>query len=424
MLAEPYIDTNIVPATTRLPNKERMIDYTNLYIKNLDPQVTSYDLFQRFKDFGKIISARVMKDTQTGISKGFGFVSFTSMDEANMAMQKMQGVKMHYKAISITFHEPRKSVQKRSNMEYVPQQPFQQQQPYPYIYTGNQSPPPPVYGNTYPHHRFVPDHTMSFKQPINDVNGWAPPQQPTQVKNTASSVVPPYAYSPMHHTHTATTNNAFESNHFIVSPPLSLNAPVPPPPGYSHHLERTTSNDSSSATSFQRQKLREAISIHLKSTQNRTNDLEDLVDMIQSLKKRELSLCLFNPTFLKQKITEAYKALYIFDEEEQRRKSVSVATTPSLVHRHLDDEKSGDDDDEHSIATLLASLEGKPLNKQKKILGDILFPLVKAAGVRRAPKITIWLLDTVPLDELASVMYDHHELSRMAHYASSQIQSL
>jgi RNA recognition motif-containing protein len=142
-----------------------MIDYTNLYIKNLDPQVTSYDLFQRFRDFGKIISARVMRDTHTSISKGFGFVSFTSMDEANMAMQKMQGVKIHYKAIAITFHEPKKSTQRKGNMEYVPQQPFQQQ-PYPYIYSANQSPPPPVYGNVYPHHRVVPEHNMVFKVPI------------------------------------------------------------------------------------------------------------------------------------------------------------------------------------------------------------------------------------------------------------------
>jgi hypothetical protein len=182
----------------------------------------------------------------------------------------------------------------------------------------------------------------------------------------------------MHHaTHTATANNAFESNHFIVSPTPSMNAPVPPP-GYSHHLQRTTSNDSNSGYSFQRQKLREAISAHLKPSQNRMNDLEDLVDMIQSLKKRDLSLCLFNPAFLKQKITQAYKALYVFDEDDDEpRKSVSVATTPSLVHRHLDDERSGDEDDEHSIATLLASLEGKPLNKKKKILGDVLFPQVK-----------------------------------------------
>ncbi|OAD06537.1 hypothetical protein MUCCIDRAFT_125019, partial [Mucor lusitanicus CBS 277.49] len=75
---------------------------TNLYIKNLDPEVTSYDLFKRFRAYGKIISARVMKDTVTGISKGYGFVSFTHMDEANDALQNMNGALLNSKNIIVT----------------------------------------------------------------------------------------------------------------------------------------------------------------------------------------------------------------------------------------------------------------------------------------------------------------------------------
>lgn len=103
-----------------------MIDYTNLYIKNLDSEVTSYDLFKRFRIFGKIISARVMKDTVTGISKGYGFVSFTHMEEAHEALQQMNGALFNTKNIVVTFHthkKPAKHLKNRSlsngNIDYI-----------------------------------------------------------------------------------------------------------------------------------------------------------------------------------------------------------------------------------------------------------------------------------------------------------------
>lgn len=92
-----------------------MIDYTNLYIKNLDPEVTSYDLFKRFRIFGKIISARVMKDTVTGISKGYGFVSYTHMEEANEAMQQMNGALFNTKNIVVTYHTHKKTAKHIKN---------------------------------------------------------------------------------------------------------------------------------------------------------------------------------------------------------------------------------------------------------------------------------------------------------------------
>lgn len=103
-----------------------MIDYTNLYIKNLDTDVTSYDLFKRFSIYGKIISARVMKDNITSKSKGYGFVSFTHMDESNEALQQMNGALINTKCIVVTFHEHKKQMpnnnlikQQRNSQELV-----------------------------------------------------------------------------------------------------------------------------------------------------------------------------------------------------------------------------------------------------------------------------------------------------------------
>jgi hypothetical protein len=129
-------------------------------------------------------------------------------------------------------------------------------------------------------------------------------------------------------------------------------------------LQRTISSDSTTSppSLFQRQKLRQAIVSQLDDEQMK--DLDSLVDLIQSLRKRELSLCLFNPIYLRQKIIEAYRALY-FSE-----KPTSTNTTPSLVHL----EQSVYEEDAMDV---LASLEGMSLNKKKRAFGDIFFPYVK-----------------------------------------------
>lgn len=63
---------------------------TNLYIKNLDDTVDNEKLQEIFAPIGTIISARVMLD-QNGKSRGFGFVSFTTPEEANKAITEMNG---------------------------------------------------------------------------------------------------------------------------------------------------------------------------------------------------------------------------------------------------------------------------------------------------------------------------------------------
>lgn len=62
----------------------------NLYLKNLDDTVNDDRLKELFRPFGTIISCKVMVDSQ-GQSKGSGFVQFSSPDEANSAINEMNG---------------------------------------------------------------------------------------------------------------------------------------------------------------------------------------------------------------------------------------------------------------------------------------------------------------------------------------------
>jgi polyadenylate-binding protein len=84
------------------------VDPCNLFIKNLDANISSSDLFNHFRRYGRIISARVMRDQETGNSKGFGFVSYTTAEEADKAKSSMHGKTLGSKQIVVRLHEPKK----------------------------------------------------------------------------------------------------------------------------------------------------------------------------------------------------------------------------------------------------------------------------------------------------------------------------
>jgi polyadenylate-binding protein len=89
---------------------------TNLYIKNLDENVTDDMLREEFSAMGTITSARIMRDLKDSErSRGFGFVCFSSPEEASRAVNEMNGKLILSKPIFVALAQ-RKDV-RRAQLE-------------------------------------------------------------------------------------------------------------------------------------------------------------------------------------------------------------------------------------------------------------------------------------------------------------------
>ncbi|XP_008263745.1 polyadenylate-binding protein 4 isoform X7 [Oryctolagus cuniculus] len=75
-------------------------EFTNVYIKNFGEEVDDESLKDLFSQFGKTLSVKVMRDP-SGKSKGFGFVSYEKHEDANKAVEEMNGKEIGGKVIFV-----------------------------------------------------------------------------------------------------------------------------------------------------------------------------------------------------------------------------------------------------------------------------------------------------------------------------------
>ncbi|XP_053431616.1 polyadenylate-binding protein 4 isoform X18 [Nycticebus coucang] len=75
-------------------------EFTNVYIKNFGEEVDDENLKELFSQFGKTLSVKVMRDP-SGKSKGFGFVSYEKHEDANKAVEEMNGKEISGKVIFV-----------------------------------------------------------------------------------------------------------------------------------------------------------------------------------------------------------------------------------------------------------------------------------------------------------------------------------
>jgi len=79
----------------------------NIYVGNLDRDVTEDELRQAFEAFGQVSSATVIKDKYTQESRGFGFVEMPTQSEGQAAITGLNGTDLKGRALRVDEARPR-----------------------------------------------------------------------------------------------------------------------------------------------------------------------------------------------------------------------------------------------------------------------------------------------------------------------------
>lgn len=81
----------------------RWMSSSKLFIGGLSYNTDDQSLREAFTSYGEVIEARVIMDRETGRSRGFGFVSFTSSEEASAALTGMDGKDLHGRMVRVNY---------------------------------------------------------------------------------------------------------------------------------------------------------------------------------------------------------------------------------------------------------------------------------------------------------------------------------
>jgi len=85
----------------------------NIYVANLNYRVQDHELQQLFEEYGEVSSAKIIKDHESGRSRGFAFVEMPD-DEAGMqAINELDGAEVQGRNLKVSKARPRPQMQDR-----------------------------------------------------------------------------------------------------------------------------------------------------------------------------------------------------------------------------------------------------------------------------------------------------------------------
>ncbi|KAJ4714835.1 Polyadenylate-binding protein [Melia azedarach] len=94
----------------------------NLYVKNLDDSISDEKLQELFSEFGTITSCKVMRDPN-GISRGSGFVAFSTSEEASRALTEMNGKMLVSKPLYVALAQRKEERRARLQAQFSQMRP-------------------------------------------------------------------------------------------------------------------------------------------------------------------------------------------------------------------------------------------------------------------------------------------------------------
>ena len=86
----------------------------NIFVGSLPWSLEEADLRESFEAYGAVDSVKIVTDKFTGRSKGFGFVEMPSDEEAQKAIDELNGATVEGRTIVVNKSEPKPEGERRS----------------------------------------------------------------------------------------------------------------------------------------------------------------------------------------------------------------------------------------------------------------------------------------------------------------------
>jgi cold-inducible RNA-binding protein len=82
---------------------------SNLYVGNLSFDTREEDLHELFSAHGEVVSAKIVMDRETGRPRGFGFVEMAQAEDAQKAIDSLNGKEFMGRNLTVNLARPRES---------------------------------------------------------------------------------------------------------------------------------------------------------------------------------------------------------------------------------------------------------------------------------------------------------------------------
>jgi cold-inducible RNA-binding protein len=87
---------------------------SKLYVGNMSFKTTEADLRDAFGQFGSVTDVYIANDRETGRPRGFAFVTFGTDTEAKLATEKMNGIDLDGRQLTVNEAKPKEEMGNRS----------------------------------------------------------------------------------------------------------------------------------------------------------------------------------------------------------------------------------------------------------------------------------------------------------------------
>uniref|UniRef100_A0AAY5EG96 Polyadenylate-binding protein n=1 Tax=Electrophorus electricus TaxID=8005 RepID=A0AAY5EG96_ELEEL len=309
--------------------QDRMTRYqgVNLYVKNLDDGLDDERLRKEFSPFGTITSAKVMMEG--GRSKGFGFVCFSSPEEATKAVTEMNGRIVATKPLYVALAQRKEERQAHLTNQYMQRMASVRAVPNPVLNPYQPAPPSGYF-------------MAAIPQAQNRAAYYPSPQHPVHRPSAQSDPPPPPSLLKMHiHPHVTRSDSAgaatgaapvravpqYKYATGVRNPQQHLGT-QPQVPMQQGQEPLTASMLAAAPPQEQKQMLGERL---FPLIQNMHPTLAGkITGMLLEIDNSELLHMLESPESLRSKVDEAVAVLQAHQAKEAAQKSVTSAAVPAV----------------------------------------------------------------------------------------------